>query len=138
MADLAIIDRIDWDVTKMPTKAEITEVSRFQETPRDRNYRSLTSEEWQRIVLPEADFVISYPDGSDPNFDYLPTSYETDGLPVTLLDLLTTIYNFYQEKIPGTEILRWSFLGDEKYIAEIRIIRPNTYRLNLIGADYYD
>lgn len=112
---------------------------------RDGDNSPVAEEMWKRVVLPGKNFSLVY---TYPRYDEInPTiPYETDGIPVTLEDLFTTIYNFYQEPIPpeDREIIRGNYDQDaEPLIKRIDVmnnrdtffgmteVSPNTYSLKL-------
>ena len=85
---------IYWDISKSPQENVLI---------RDQIAYSPTEEQWEKIVLPKNKFEIEYPFARY-NETNLVITYETEGDPITLLDLLTIIHEFYQEEISVEEL----------------------------------
>lgn len=86
----------------------------YDEEDIDNVGRPLTLREWQRVVLPGRNFSIIY--NLTPYREEKATIlYETDGQPVTLLDLFASIYDFYQEPLSRQEAARYK---QEGYLPE--------------------
>ncbi len=95
--------------------------------------RPLTLREWQRVVLPGRNFTIVY-NLTPYREERARILYETDGQPVTLLDLLTSIYEFYQEPLSQQEVARYK---QEGYIPE-DYDEPINKRIDaLIGKTFF-
>ena len=90
-----LLTNIVWSINQPVEKATMT-VSPTRVRP-------LSQRELQQVILPGSNFSIVYPFARYGEID--PTiPYDTDGQPVTLLDLLSTISDFYQERIPQNEL----------------------------------
>ena len=94
MANLNLLDGIMWQVTDP-----------YEEADLHHGYDVIY---WDSVVLPRHNFVLKYPIFiRDPDEGYINESqeipYNTDGQPVTVRDLLATIYNFYQEPVNHTD-----------------------------------
>lgn len=82
----------------------------------------------EQQVLPGRNFSIIYP------IDYelkrtMTVAYDPEGQPVTLLDLLTSIYQFYDEPLgQGTRVDKMS---GTIYFDDFVSVRPDVYRLKL-------
>lgn len=137
------LDEIFWDINKDPEEAAYFPEGAKTEYP-------ITQQQFATVVLPGRDFTLILPFA---RFDEIEkyVLFQTDGAPVTLHDLLLSIYLFYQEEIPNDEMLELIRISvedgeDEKYSDdEKRIdamknliifegvveVSPNVYRLNL-------
>lgn len=63
---------------------------------------------------------------------FVTVDYKVEGKPVTLLDLLTTIYEFYQESLPVDQKQRYvDTIESNSYLSDLFEIGPNQYRLDL-------
>ena len=76
--------------------------------------RSIRPEEWQQVILPGRNFSIMYPFGYQANYN-INIPYDTEGQPITLLDLLSTIYDFYQESVDIDEFGQVRDVNDKTY-----------------------
>ena len=130
MANLNLLDGIMWRVYEPIEEADL-----------HHGYNEIA---WDEVILPADNFIIEYlivslnPDdeeGAEVE-KFLSIPYETDGQPVTVRDLMTTIYNFYQEPVDpkdgpygeevvtkGDTIYGWAKLEDFKPVG------LNRYRL---------
>lgn len=119
MEELDLLTDIEWDVTKSPGTAKLL---------RSRREIPLTKADRRKEVLPINPFDIIYPIFTDRN---IRIPYDPEGIPVTLDDLLTTIYNFYlqtakeKKASPQKLVPKSSFIG-------LRKLGPNTYELLLM------
>ncbi len=87
---------INWSIDVVPQRLKIYAGPQHMRNPQNKD--------WQEEILPGRNFSIIYPFARYGEIN--PTiPYEAEGQPVTLLDLLTTIYEFYQEPIPINEKL---------------------------------
>ena len=124
MADLDLINKISWNLIDPPQEdAEIKDDNG--------NYRPLLPQEWQQVVLPGQNFIIEYPfaryNELDPEIPY-----ETDRIPVTLLELLTTIYLFYQEPLPQDELNLIRQKASEEGDGDLYHDRPINRRIDVM------
>lgn len=89
------LPNLSWGIDFSPRRAKINVAPGFIRNPQDAD--------WQQEILPGRNFSIIYPFARYEEIN--PTiPYEAEGQPVTLLDLLSTIYDFYQEPIPQNEL----------------------------------
>lgn len=131
-----LIQELEWNIRVPPTAAL---------TP-----------DWERVVLPGRNFTIIYkiaipdPETGDDAYQLadMAVPYEADGQPVTVADLLSTIYDFYQEPLDKNDPFynppeferRNNPLGDEVELVSFEQVAPDKYEigLDLIGAeDFY-
>lgn len=90
MATQEIITDIYWNMEFPPRqKAQIV---------RDEDARPVGLDRWKAVVMIGDNFNIIYP-MTPYDEETMTVPYEAEGQPVTLLDLLTTIYDFYQEPL---------------------------------------
>ena len=129
MATHNILEGINWIITQ-PT--EDTEY----------NNKPIEEDTWQRIILSKNNFIIQYPI-SEYGEETIDVLHETDGQPVTLLDLLTTIHEFYTEDLSdeireqilaiGPHVLLtehlYIVLGMRNILSGLVHIGPNKYLL---------
>ena len=126
MANLALLRNIKWSVSEKPTPDLV--------------------KDWTQVVLPGEDFKIIYPVGvPDPEEDDLfqlvdlEIPYQAEGQPVTIVDLLTTIYEFYQEPLshddplrnPPDFVKRSDPIGDQTAFNYFNQVGVNKYKLSL-------
>ena len=98
-----LLVNISWEITQPPENAKLLLGPTMHKRP-------ISEQDWQQVMLPGLDFSIFYPFARYGEFD-TEIPYEAGGQPITLLDLLTTIYEFYQEPIPANELAQ--LLEDE-------------------------
>lgn len=108
MANLNLLKEISWIVVSPP-----------RETAAIGEDENITDEQWQQVILPGRDFILRYPITGYPE-QTVKVLYQTEGQPVTLLDLLSSIQEFYAEDL--TDEVR----------AEVLAIDPNALEI----ADY--
>ena len=129
-----ILEDIYWDITLPPRQeARIIDIVILP----------IEEDTWRRVILPGNNFTIIYPLGID--YDISPiVPYEAEGTPVTLEDLLTTIYEYYQELILPDELReltedanytkpfnhRYDAIKDD-WFRSLEQVSPNVYKLNL-------
>ena len=127
MANLNLIENLGWNVRQEPTE-ELTK-------------------NWEEQVLPGHNFSIIYkvgipdPETGDDAYQLvaMEVPYETEGQPLAVADLLTTIYNFYQEPLDRNDPLRKpprytkrsDPIGDEVIFERLEEVAPNRYELTL-------
>lgn len=131
MANLDLLNNLDWIVRDKPTSGL---------TP-----------EWENIVLPGRDFTIIYkitvpptPEdeeeiGAEYSLADFPVLYQAEEQPIAVADLLTSIYEFYQEPLLKTDPFykaikvtkRGQALFDEALFAGLEEVSPDTYAIQL-------
>ncbi len=104
MANLNLLNQISWLIVRPPEEATIGEDE------------EISDQQWRQVVLPGHDFILRYPINGYPE-ETIAVLYQTDRQPVTLLDLLTSINDFYAEDL--TEEVR----------AEIVAVYPNAFEI---------
>lgn len=92
MATNEIVTNVSWNMEFPP-----------QEDARDERDRPLTQGRWLLRVLSADNFNIVYPI-TPYDEEKITVPYDPQGQPVTLLDLLTTIYEFYQEPLSQDDL----------------------------------
>lgn len=135
--NLGILENINWGIDRSPRLAKIQTAPGFIRNPQDKD--------WRQVVLPSTSFTIIYPFARYDEIEQV-IPYDTEGQPVTLLDLLTTIYEFYQEIIPPNELAtliqedpeiysdvvkRIDAMYSLTFFEGLRSVGNNTYRLSL-------
>lgn len=131
MANLALLDNIDWSIRTRPTPNLV--------------------DDWTQVILPGRDFTIIYkipipdPETGDDAYQLvdMQVPYAAEGQPVTIADLLTSIYEFYQEPLdkkdpfyePPQFTKRGDSMGDEHQFVGLEEVAPNTYNLELDLTD---
>jgi hypothetical protein len=128
------LPNILWDLRHPPSKAKF------------KSGKIPSEEEWGKIILPATNFSLIYPlDTSPQNLEQACTmtlmtvEYLTQGKPVTLRDLLESIFSFYQEPITPLERRNYNFprtyrykldtLADATYLFNLIQVEENKYRL---------
>lgn len=127
-----LLNEISWEIYEGP----LDNATIF----RGNDFIPLTEHQWQQVVLPGRDFRIIYP--VTRYYEHTMTVvYEAQGQPVTTLDLLTSIYEFYQELLSDEDIINFELEDDAVTRLDgldnlisfegLTETSPNTYRLNL-------
>lgn len=132
MANLDFLEDIHWDVTNEPESARITW-----------NFTRLSDTDLQRFVLPGRPFTIEFP-ASRYGSNKIIEEFDPEGIPVTVEDLLNTIYNVYQQPITPADVANLQAdVMDAEYLDGALIIGDllgglvDFAGLGLIGPDYY-
>ena len=132
--EVPLLDNILWSINQPYMEAKIiTEQG---------DVRPITNQEWQQVILPGRNFTIVYPFAGYHELDQT-IPYDAEGQPVTLLDLLATIYEFYQEPIPQGELTQlikeepaiYKANFNKRLAAMIR--KVNLESLDRLGKDLY-
>lgn len=91
------LEQIIWNVDLPVEEAEVFPINPDEEP------HLLRPDELATVVLPGNDFKIIFPFARYEEIEQI-IPYAAEGQPVTLHDLLLTIYLFYQEPIPANEL----------------------------------
>lgn len=105
------MDRVSWKIYKHPTRAN--EFTREKETP----FVPLSDKLKNTIVLPGRNFTIVYPAARNTDRE-IREYYDAGGEPLTVNDLLYTLYTFYQQPVTKDEIKKWEYPKDAKTLAD--------------------
>lgn len=104
MAEAALSD-FDWDISVPPRegvkwipKGKLADLSEFH---------------WRGPYFGNKNFTITYPFGRYSEFDPI-IPYDAEGKGISIEDMLTTIYEYYQEPIPPQELKMFREEGYEE------------------------
>lgn len=133
MATHTLLDNITWNM-EFPPRQDAQLVVRDETRP-------IGLQVWKGVVFSPDNFTIIYP-MAPYDEETVTINYETDGQAVSLLDLLTSIYEFYQEPLSQgdlNKLLRHHDLREGEVLEKrINALLGRTYFLGLDVVDTVD
>ena len=128
-----LLDNIYWDINFPPRKRAVTQIP-------NGGQMAISKDQWRQVVLPARNFTLIYPVGRYGRHE-ITVPYGTDEQAITTEDILTTIYEFYQEPFPLVDINRFGYeeppysqgdaLDDLHHLQGLLKTAPDTYYLQL-------